>query len=102
MKPALSLPTSPDQLQLETVRALFGILVALSLGYKGFNNLVESVKFDDAATARRKREERERLGITEEEEERQNQEAQSGLAAAILIIAFELVLFNLRGVWGGG
>ena len=64
--------------------------------------LLRSLRPDDAAAVRRKREERERLGITEEEEEQREQEAQAGVAAAILIIAFEFVLFNLRGVWGGG
>ena len=96
MKP-FSLPDSP----LEAALPLLGLIVALVLGYRGASNFAESLRPMDAATARRKREERERLGITEEEEEQSNQEAQSGLVAAVLIIGFELVLFNLRGVWGG-
>lgn len=102
LKPAFSLDglPSPDQLlQPETAIPLIGGFVVLSIGYIGVRKASDSLRPDDAATARRKREERERLGISEWDEEQSNNLARDGLVAALLIVVFEVAIFNARGLW---
>jgi len=77
---------------------ILGGLGALYLGYVGVSAASESLRPDDAATAKRKREERERLGLTEWDEEQKNQAAFYNWVAVVLVVGFELVLFNLRNV----
>ena len=101
IKPAFSfdsLPSLDKLLQLETAVPLIGGLAIGYVGYVGVSKASKSLRPDDAATARRKREERERLGLSESDEEQDNQASQDGLVAAVLIVVFELVLFNLRNV----
>lgn len=108
IKPASSL--APENLlQPETAVPLVIGLATLVVGYDAISKAAESLRPDDAATARRKREERDRLGISnldlqaEEEEQRiaRDNMIQTTIAIA-LILGVELALFNLRGVWGGG
>ena len=68
----------------------------------GFNRVSEWARPDDAATAKRKREERERLGVSEGDQEQEDQLARDNWIAAVvpavLIVVFEIALFNLRNV----
>ena len=101
MKPAFSFdvwPSLDKLLQLDTAVPLIGGLAALYIGYVGVSKASEGLRPDDAATTRRKREERERLGMSEWDQEKDNRTGRDGLVAAVLIVVFELVLFNLRNV----
>ena len=100
-KPAFSfdaLPSPDKLLQLDTAIPLIGGLAVLALGYDAVRKGAKSLRRDDAATARRKREERARLGLPEEEEEEDNPIAWENWIGVILIVGFELALFNLRNV----
>ena len=66
--------------------------------YVGVTRASDWLRPDDAASARRKREERERLGLSEWDEEQANQAARDNVLVVVLIVAFELALFNLRNV----
>ena len=92
-----------EQLQsADTVVPIIGGLVALVGGLVIVSKVSEWLRPDDAATARRKREERERLGVSEWDQEQNDQIAQDrwieAVVPAVLIIVFELVLFNLRNL----
>ena len=99
-------PPSWEQLQqLDTLLPIIGVLGALSIGFIVLPKATESLRPDDAAATRRKREERERLGVSELDEEREEQEKQiardntiQSLVAVVLIVLFELAIFNLRNV----
>jgi hypothetical protein len=102
-----ALPSLDQLLQIDTLLPIVAIVAALSGGYFVTTAASEGLRPDDAATARRKREERERLGLTEEDEEQEERDKQNardvwiqGSVAAALIVAFEVVLFNSRNIWG--
>ena len=59
------LPSWQQLLESDTLLPLLGGFVALSIGYVGLTKGAESLRPEDAATTRRKREERERLGCPE-------------------------------------
>uniref|UniRef100_A0A7S0LNS3 Uncharacterized protein n=1 Tax=Coccolithus braarudii TaxID=221442 RepID=A0A7S0LNS3_9EUKA len=95
------IPSWQQLQQLDTLLPSIGVLVLFSVGYVGISSSSELLRPDDAPTARRKREERERLGVSEEDEEEGKRIAQEkwigAVVPAILIVVFELALFNLRG-----
>ena len=92
-----AIPSWEQLRELDTLLPIVGGLVTLSVGFVGAGRFAEWLRPDDAATARRKREERERLGLSEEEDDNQGI-APETLVAVVLIVGFELALFNLRNL----
>ena len=100
-----ALPSPSQLLQLDTLVPVVGYLGALLGGYFAITAASQSLRPEDAATTRRRREERERLGVSEADEEQRSLEQEQAEKAARdnwlavgLIVIFELALFNLRNV----
>lgn len=100
IKPAFSFDVWPSLDKPETAIPLIGGFVVLTVGYFGVSRATKSLRPDDAATTRRKRMERERLGLSEadQDDEQGGGIAPDDLVAVVLIVLFELALFNLRNV----
>ena len=98
LKAGIAVPSFEQLMQLDTLLPLIGGLVVLSFGFVGFSKVAEWLRPDDAASARRKREERERLGVSEWDQEQAFQVARDNWIAVVLIVGFELLIFNLRNV----
>ena len=92
------LPSWERLRELDTLLPIIGGLVALPIGFVGVRRATEWLRPDDAASARRKREERERLGVSEWDQEQESRNARDNVLAAVAILVFELVLFNMRGL----
>jgi hypothetical protein len=97
----ISVPSLEQLKDLDTLLPLIGFLAALPAGFIAFSKVTAWLRPDDAAATRRKREERERLGVTEDEQEQESRTARDNLLVVVLLVVFEIVLFNLRGVISG-
>ena len=100
-----ALPSPSQLLQLDTLIPIVAFLGALLGGYFAITAASQSLRPEDAATTRRRREERERLGVSEADEEQRvleqeqaDKAARDNWLAVVLIVVFEVALFNLRNV----